>query len=218
MKKIKLLLSLMAVITATASINAQQNKVFKFTIEGMSCTGCANSSQKTLLKLKGVDSAFVDFDTKQAIVYAGGKLDEESIKKAISAINFEALFDNDKIVEPLTENEKKGLDIEMVKGGNKMDFKKYLAKGKITLFDFYADWCAPCKLYSPKLERLLLENPGLALRKVDLVSWESELAKQLTKAYKLPSLPFTLLFDENGKLINKVEGNNIEQVKNILKL
>ena len=87
----------------------------------------------------------------------------------------------------------------------------------MTIFDFYADWCAPCRLYSPKLERLVLEFPNLALRKVDMVSWESDLAKQLTKEYRLPALPFTLVFDEKGKLIGRIEGNEIEQVKSVLK-
>ncbi len=217
MKKIRILLSIVASIIAISPINAQQNKIFRFTIEGMSCTGCANSSQKTLVKLKGVDSAFVNFDSKQAVVYGRGQLDEETIKKAIAELNFQALFGDDVLITPLTEEEKKGLDILVIEGGKKINFKEHLAKDRITIFDFYADWCAPCKLYSPRLERLLLEMPGLALRKVDLVSWESELAKQLTKAYKLPALPFTLIFDDKGKLVAKIEGNEIEKVRYSLK-
>ena len=217
MKKIKwyLLSVLMTLIVFPAA--AQNNKIFQFTIEGMSCTSCANSSKSVLKKLKGVDSAFVDFDSKKAIVYSKGEIDEAGIKKAIAELNFEALFGNDSVIAALTEEDKKGLDIVVIKGGKKIEFKEHLAKGKLTIFDFYADWCAPCKLYSPKLERLLVGDPGLALRKVDLVDWESPLARQLNKAYKLPALPFTLIFDENGKLIGRIEGNEIEQVKNILK-
>ena len=109
------------------------------------------------------------------------------------------------------------MDIKIIKGGKRLDFKKHLTEGKITIFDFYADWCGPCRLYSPKLEHLLSENPdNLSLIKVDVIDWKSELAKQLTKSYKLPALPFTLIFNDKGRLLGRVEGNDIEAVENII--
>ena len=62
----------------------------------------------------------------------------------------------------------------------------------------------------------MLTNDNLALRKADIVDWKSNLAKQLTKEYKLPALPFTLIFDDTGNLLGKVEGNDIEKVKEIV--
>ena len=56
----------------------------------------------------------------------------------------------------------------------------------------------------------------MALRKVDVVEWKSELAKQLTKDYQLPSLPFTLIFNSEGELVGKIEGNDIEAVESII--
>jgi len=94
--------------------------------------------------------------------------------------------------------------------------KDHLSTGKITIFDFYADWCGPCRVFSPKLERLLVDHPKVALVKVDIVNWESSVSKQLTKEYQLPSLPFVLLFDDKGKLLGKVRGNFIEKVEAIV--
>ena len=44
-------------------------------------------------------------------------------------------------------------------GGNQVDLKDVLVPGKITLIDFYADWCGPCKKCLPTwniLPRMIL--------------------------------------------------------------
>jgi copper chaperone CopZ len=204
------------VLFTISLVSAQNNTKLEFTVEGLSCWGCANTAKGVLENLEGIDSADVNFDTKKAVVYTDGTVTEKEIKDAISAKNFQALFEGDTTVSPLTKEEKKGLDIKTIKGGNKIKFEDHLSPGKLTLFDFYADWCGPCKIYSPKVERLLLEYENVAVRKVDVVEWKSDLAKQLTKEYKLPALPFTLIFDDQGNLVGRVEGNNIEEVKKIL--
>ena len=195
---------------------AQNKKVFEFRVEGMTCNGCANTATQALLKMEGVQSASVDFETKNARVV--GSATREQIKETIAAKNFEALFEGESLLKPLTEEEKKGLDIIVIKGGNKIKITDYVQAGKITIFDFYADWCGPCRVFSPKVERLLLKYRNkVVLKKVDIVSWKSELSKQLTKEYRMPALPFILIFNDKGKLLGKVEGNYIEQVEQIIK-
>jgi len=36
-----------------------------------------------------------------------------------------------------------------------MKFIEHLSAGNITVFDFYADWCGPCRVFSPKVDRML---------------------------------------------------------------
>lgn len=214
MKKLELLLLItFFIITQTV---AQDQRLFRFTVEGMSCSGCANSVQNKLAELKGVERVVVDFDTKTAVVYASGTIDREMIRKMVTDMNFEALFGDEQLAEPLTEEQRKKFDIKTVKGGKRINFKEHLSDQNFTIFDFYADWCGPCKVFSPKLENLLLQHKDVALRKVDVVEWKSELAKQLTKDYQLPSLPFTLIFNSEGKLVGKIEGNDIEAVESVI--
>jgi copper chaperone CopZ len=192
-------------------------KTYEFTVEGMTCGSCANTATNVLKNVKGVKAATVDFETKKAKVIASNKLSEKQIKDAIKAkTNFEAMFTGDELVKPLTEEEKKKADIEIIKGGSKLNFKDHLTVGKITVFDFYADWCGPCRVYSPKAEHLALKYQNVALKKADIVDWKSELSQQLTKDYKMPALPFTLIFNENGNLLSKIEGNKIEEVELII--
>jgi thiol-disulfide isomerase/thioredoxin len=126
------------------------------------------------------------------------------------------LLEGESLTTPLTDEEITALDITSIKGGLTIIFLNHLLPGKTTIFDFYAPWCGPCKVYTPQLERLLLQNSTLALVKADIVDWKSPLAKQLTTDYHLFGLPFTLVFNDQGLLLGKVNGNNIEAVLEIL--
>ena len=74
----------------------------------------------------------------------------------------------------------------------KENFKE-LIKEKV-LVDFYANWCGPCKMLSPILERT---NSELEVIKVDVDSFED-----LARKYGVMSIPTLILF-ENGKEIKR---------------
>ena len=93
-------------------------------------------------------------------------------------------------------------DIKTISHGEQIDITGSLVPGKLTVIDFYADWCGPCRSLAPKLDRLLAANSeSLAIRKVDIVNWESAVSQQ----YRIQSIPHLKLFDENGQLL--AEGN-----------
>ena len=74
----------------------------------------------------------------------------------------------------------------------KQNFKE-LIKEKV-LVDFYANWCGPCKMLSPILERT---DSELKVIKVDVDSFED-----LAREYGVMSIPTLILF-ENGKEIKR---------------
>ncbi len=89
-------------------------------------------------------------------------------------------------------------DIQTITHGDRVDITTALVPGKLTLIDFYADWCGPCRSLAPKLDRLATANPDvLTIRKVDIINWDSAVAAQ----YRLQSIPHLKLFDENGQLL-----------------
>ena len=38
----------------------------------------------------------------------------------------------------------------------------------LVIVDYYADWCAPCKMMGPVLDRLQADHPDIILEKVDI--------------------------------------------------
>lgn len=57
--------------------------------------------------------------------------------------------------------------------------------------DFYADWCAPCRMVSPAVEALAREWEGsVAFAKVDI-----DRHPRLAQAYRVSSIPAVLVFE-----------------------
>lgn len=71
----------------------------------------------------------------------------------------------------------------------------------LTLVDFWADWCAPCKMMNPILEQLAIEyDKQINFAKVDVEKYPD-----LAENYKVMSIPSLVLF-KDGKAIEKVSG------------
>lgn len=189
----------------------------EFSLAGLSCADCANQATKALSGIPGVLEVEVDFDSKKAVVRTAREITRDEIRESLETLGFEARFPGNQVVVPLSEAEKADLDIGTTPKGEALKIEDHLAVGKITIFDYYADWCGPCHLLSPKLERLLLKYQNLALRKVDIIDWETEAAKQATKEFKLPGLPYVRIYSPTGKLSGTVHGNRIEQVEEIIR-
>ncbi|XP_015754559.1 PREDICTED: thioredoxin, mitochondrial-like isoform X1 [Acropora digitifera] len=87
---------------------------------------------------------------------------------------------------------------------DKDDFeKRVLSSSKPVLVDFHAEWCAPCKALTPKLDSVIGENDGqLELAKVD-IDTNSELA--LEYKVRVTGVP-TVLGVKNGKIIDAFTG------------
>ncbi len=84
-----------------------------------------------------------------------------------------------------------------------------LKADKFFLLDFWAPWCAPCKMISPVLEELSNEmSSKLTIGKINI---DSEL--QTGTKYGVRGIPFLLLF-HNGEVIDqKVGAANKSSIK-----
>ena len=78
-----------------------------------------------------------------------------------------------------------------------VDLNSLMPAGKITVVDFYADWCGPCRQISPHLEKLVSENSDVVLVKVDIVKWGTPVTEQ----HDINSVPNIRVFDRNRKPI-----------------
>ena len=74
-------------------------------------------------------------------------------------------------------------------------------KGKVVLVDFWASWCAPCRMMAPVLNDVASElNGNSHVGKVDIQQFQS-----LANQFKVRSIPTLILF-KNGKEINRFVG------------
>src|SRR5689334_17736836 len=75
----------------------------------------------------------------------------------------------------------------------------------ITLVDFWADWCGPCKRFAPVYERVSEKNPDITFGKVD-----TEAEPQLAMEFNVRSIP-TLLIVRDGVALYSEPGALPEQ-------
>ncbi len=88
-----------------------------------------------------------------------------------------------------------------IKHLNKGNFNQEVLKSDIpVLVDFWAPWCAPCKMAEPVLEELNQEKENIKIAKVN-VDDESELASD----YGVMSIPTVILF-KDGKIVDQMVG------------
>ena len=117
----------------------------------------------------------------------------------------------------------------------KVDLSSF--KGKVLLVDFWASWCAPCRVANKKLVKFHSQYNGANLEIIgisldtDKVKWESAVKKdrieyiqlnepkgfdaKVAVQFGVEELPTSYLFDRTGTLIaiNPTEEEIITQIK-----
>ena len=79
-------------------------------------------------------------------------------------------------------------------------FEQAVLSDGITLVDFWAEWCGPCKQFGPVFEASSEENPDVVHAKVD-----TEAARGISAAAQITSIP-TLMAFRDGVLVFRQAG------------
>lgn len=83
----------------------------------------------------------------------------------------------------------------------KNNFQKEVLEAEgIVLVDFWASWCAPCRMLSPVIDQVAEELSDIKVVKVNVTDEE-----ELAAAYNVMSIP-TLIVFKGGQEVNRSMG------------
>lgn len=90
----------------------------------------------------------------------------------------------------------------MAKEFNDANFQTdVLESDKLTVVDFWAEWCGPCRAIGPVIEELSKEYEG----KVNIGKVNVDVNPQVSTNYGITSIP-AILFIKNGQVVDKLVG------------
>ena len=99
-----------------------------------------------------------------------------------------------------------GADVRVVAhgGADLPDLDGILARGKVTVVDFSANWCSPCRLVDQHMRQVLTARGDVAYRKLEVGDWTTPLAQHYLQ--NVPKLPYVIVYGTTGARVKTFAG------------
>ncbi len=92
------------------------------------------------------------------------------------------------------------------------NFNDIIKSDSLTLVDFFATWCGPCKMMHPVLEQLK-DDLGESIR---IIKLDVDKNENLSMQYNIQSVPTLMLF-KNGDVVWRQSGAmSLNELKNLI--
>lgn len=92
------------------------------------------------------------------------------------------------------------------------NFDEKIKDEKLTLVDFSASWCMPCRMFKPIVEELANKKPEINVYNVDI-----DEAEEVAKRFRIFSVPTLLLFKNGEKIDSSVGMLSYDDLKLFIK-
>ena len=86
---------------------------------------------------------------------------------------------------------------------NNTNLEEILKEKELTILDFWAEWCGPCKMLGPVIDELVKEN--MNNDKVSIGKVNVDVNGALAVKYGVRGIP-TILFVKDGEVIDRIVG------------
>jgi len=92
------------------------------------------------------------------------------------------------------------------------NFNDFIEKYPLSMVDFWAPWCAPCKAMLPRLRRLSVIYKG----KVAFGRLNTQENEAISKKYKIMGIPHFKFFSYGKKVASMTGVKSVSSIKNVI--
>jgi len=182
-------------------------------LQGLDCAECSTEFAAELKKRAGVYEASFDRRRAEMIVVAAPEVDAAELLRPLAAKEKATVVvgaGHGKYLEP--QSPPAGADVAVVAsdGADVADLGPHLGKGKVTVFEFGAPWCGPCRQLDDHVMKSHAAAGDFAYRKLDVGDWGTPLASRWLE--NVPKLPYVLVYDRKGRRVEAIVGLDLPRL------
>ena len=171
------------------------------------CADCGTAIIDDVRNRPGVYDARFDRRKAEIVVVASPSFDVFTAVRNLAANEgFEAMLGAGQGLYLEGAKFPEGADMQTVvkDGVDVPDLTPILAKGKVTVVDFSALWCEPCRKVDEHMAKVLTGRTDVAYRRLEIGDWDTPLAKRYLK--NASQLPHVIVFGAAGEKVGEISG------------
>lgn len=116
------------------------------------------------------------------------------------------------IVPPESAGVASPFEPEIISRGERVELQNHLTAGRVTVIEFYADWCAVCRRLDPGLKRLMLARHDLVLKRISIGDGETAVSKQ----YDITATPTFYVYGADKKLVKAFVTDDLQKLVDVI--
>jgi thiol-disulfide isomerase/thioredoxin len=199
-------------LASVASCAHTPAKTSVISMDRLDCVECGDRLAAEVRHERGVVDARFDKRKAELTVIAAPELDALAVARAHAERDYDLVLGQGHGSYLAPASMPPGADFGTVAthGEDVPDVARHLVRGKVTVLDFSAYWCEPCRRVDEHMAELLAHRTDVAYRKLEIVDWDSPLAAHYLKG--LNALPVVVVYDREGKRVDVVSGLDLPRL------
>lgn len=180
----------------------------------LDCSSCGEEMARDLIEEDGVYKTSFDVRRAELTVVAASSIDALALAQANKPADEEwhLVRGAGKGAYLPWKKAPAGADVKEIAtdGQDVPSLEKHLVPGKVTLFDFSAKWCEPCRALDEHVLALISKRDDVAYRKLDVGDWDTPLGERYLEG--ITKLPYVIIYDKQGRRVKAITGLDLDGI------